>query len=41
VQPLGDDGDHATVAPSHHEIHPDEVRRDPSGRVIIQSLGKR
>ena len=40
VPPLGDDGDHATVVPSHHEMPPDEVRRDPSGRVIIQPLGK-
>jgi len=40
VQPLGDDGDHATTAPSHHEMPPHEVRCDPSGRVIIQPLSK-
>jgi len=40
VQPLGDDGDHATTAHSHHKMSPDEVQCDPSRRVIIQLLGK-
>ena len=40
VQPLGDDGGHAIAAPSHHEMPPHEIRRDPSGIVIIQPLGK-
>jgi len=40
VHPLGDDVDHAKTAPSYHKPPTDEVRRDPSGRVIIQPLGR-
>jgi len=41
VQLLGDDGDHVTTALSYHKLPTEEVRRDPSGRFIIQPMVKR
>jgi len=32
--------DHGVVAASEYDLHPEEVLHDPTGRVIIQLLGR-
>jgi len=40
VHPPSNDGDNATATTSDHELPTQKPRYDPSGRVIIQPLGK-
>ena len=39
MQGLFDHVDHGATAASKHDLHPEEVQRDPTGRVIIRLLG--
>ncbi|KAK8470354.1 hypothetical protein PHAVU_004G119050 [Phaseolus vulgaris] len=40
VQGLSDHVDHGATAASEHNLPPEEVQRDPTGRVIIRLLGR-
>jgi len=40
VQGLSDHVDHGVVIASEHDLHLEEVQRDPTGRVIIRLLGR-
>ena len=40
VQDLSDHVDHGATAASEHNLPPEEVQRDPTGRVIIRLLGR-
>ena len=40
VQGLSDHVDHGATAASEHDLPPEEVQRDPTGRVIIRILGR-
>jgi len=39
VQGLSDHVDHGATAASEHDLPPEEVKCDPTGRVIIRLLG--
>jgi len=40
VQPVRDDGDHPIDSTFGHELRVEEIRRDPSGTIIIQPIAK-
>jgi len=40
LQGLSDHVDHDAAAASEHNLHPEDVQRDPTGRVIIRLLGR-